>query len=113
MFPKEEAELLLADRTRVDLRVGLPWGRHDIADSAVRGGAALLLWERCESDVAGGVAALVAVEARRGAQVDGGVSGCAWGYVRIVAPFLCGCQASLAIGRRVVAQDGRARQSRG
>jgi hypothetical protein len=116
MFPEEEAKLLLADRTLVDLRVGLPWRRHDVADSAVRGGAApagWLLWERCECNVAGGVSALVAVEARRGAQVDGGVSGCAWGYVRIVAPFLCGCQASLAIGRRVAAEDRRARQSVG
>jgi hypothetical protein len=111
MFPEEEAKLLRADRTLVDLRVGLPWRRHDIADSAVRG-AALLLWERRESNVAGGVSALVAVGSRRGAQVDGRVSGCAWGDVRIVAPFLCRCQASLAIGR-IVAEDGRARQSGG
>jgi hypothetical protein len=81
MFPEEESKLLLADRALVDLWVWLPWRRHDVADSALRGGVARSgrLWEGCECDVAGGMSALVGVKSRRGAQVDGGVPGCAWG----------------------------------
>jgi len=113
MFPEEESKLLLADRTLMDLWVGLPRRWHDIADSAVRASASTgLRREGGECDVASGMSALMALESRRGAQVDGGVSCCAGGYVRIVAPFLCGGQTSLAIGR-VVAEDRRARQSGG
>jgi hypothetical protein len=67
MLPEEESKLFLADRTLVDLCVGLPGRRHDVADSAVIQAEAPTgrLWERCEGDVAGGVAALVAVRARK------------------------------------------------
>jgi hypothetical protein len=64
MLPEQESKLLLADRTLVDLGVGLPGWGHDIADSAVRGGR--WWWEWRESYVAGGVAALVAVQSWRG-----------------------------------------------
>jgi hypothetical protein len=96
MFPEEESKLLLADRALVDLWVWLPWRRHDVADSALRGGA--WRWERRECDVAGSVSALVGVKSRWGAQVDGGVSRGAWGQVWIIAPFFSGGQTTLAIG---------------
>jgi hypothetical protein len=112
MLPEEESKLLLANRTSVDLCVWLPGRRHDIADSAVRVAVPTRRrWKGCECHAAGGVSTLVAVESWRGAQVDGGVPGSAGGYVRIVAAFLCGSQATLAV-RGVVAKDGRSRQSR-
>jgi len=67
MLPEKESKLLLANRTRFDLLVELPWRRHDIADSAVRVSASTRRREGSEIYTASGVPTLVALESRRGA----------------------------------------------